>query len=92
MKNKERPLTDEERKFFDGFTPLRVEYGTPHLRNEQVFAEYLRDEQQLTHITTAWVIWMLGILMAANERGVRLNPEWLRASGKFSHDDEPSIV
>jgi hypothetical protein len=58
--------------------------------NEQVFLDLLRDWKG-AELSTEWVRWMLLQIQDANERGVLINPAWLRATHRIIGDNEPGM-
>lgn len=61
------------------------------MSNEEVIAEYLR-ETGVKWVSVAWVVWALKSIESANQRGVGINPEYLRASHRFVGDDKPAML
>jgi len=59
--------------------------------NEQIFKDYIA-ASKLEMLSVEWVNWMLDTLSKLNKTGASLNPEWLKASGRFPNDTEPRVM
>lgn len=60
------------------------------MTNEDVFAAFIK-EVGVQQLNTAWVLWMLGKIKAANALKQTINPEWLRATHRQFGDNEPPM-